>query len=131
MMKKIAGVVLAMAILVCFEGTVIRAMEVTPRYVSSSNATVTLSFNDNTAICMLTVSGKSGTSKITGTLKLYDVTAGATAKKWTISKNGSIYSGSKTAVVTSGHKYRLKFTGKVYDAAGVAENVTAKVVKTN
>lgn len=130
-MKKIVGVLLAVTLLVCFEGTDIQATGVAPRYVNTSACTVRLSYNNNVVKCTLTVTGKSGTSSISGKLKLYDVTDKKTIKNWTISKTGSLYTGSKSATVTAGHKYRLRFTGEVYDKNNVAESVSATVTKKN
>ena len=130
-MKKIIGLMLVFAMVIGFESTVVHASEVALCYVNSSNCTVTLKFSSNTANCSLYVKGKSGTSSISGTLKLYDVTASKTVKTWTISKTGSLYTGSKSKAVTAGHKYRLSFSGKVYDKYNVAESVSAKVTKKN
>lgn len=130
-MKKIIGLMLVFAMLLGFESMAVRASEVSLCYVNTSACTVRLSYDNNVAKCTLTVTGKSGTSSISGKLKLYDVTASKTVKTWTISKSGSLYSGSKTTTVTAGHKYRLSFSGKVYDKNSIAESVSAKVTKTN
>lgn len=129
--KKIAGLMLVFAMLIGFNNMTVRASEVSLYYVNASNCTVSLKFSSNTAACSLYIKGKSGTSSISGKLKLYDVTTGKTVKNWTISKTGSLYSGSKSKAVTAGHKYRLSFTGKVYDKNNVAESVSAKVTKKN
>lgn len=85
-----------------------------PMYVQSNRCFVALSFRGTTANCILTVTGKKGSSKISGLLMLYDSTTGKTVKNWTISKNGPVYSGSKTATAKKGHLYKLSFSGKVY-----------------
>lgn len=120
-MKKIIGVIVMCVMLVGFESTAVHASEVSLYYVNASSCMVRLSYNNNTAKCTVSVTGKSGTSSISGTLELYDVTDGKSIKKWTISKTGSLYSSSKSKKVTVGHKYRLKFTGNVYDKNNVAE----------
>lgn len=130
-MKKIIGLMLMFAMLVGFECTVVRASEASLYYVNTSNCIVRLSYDNNTAKCTLSVTGKSGTSRISGTLELYDLTDGKSVKKWTISKIDSLYSGSKSKKVTAGHRYRLKFTGKVYNKNNVAESVSASVTKKN
>lgn len=129
--KIIMGLMLVFTVLVGVESTAVHASEVSLYYVNASSCMVRLSYNNNTAKCTVSVTGKSGTSSISGTLALYDVTDGKSVKKWTISKNGSLYSSSKSKKVTVGHKYRLKFTGNVYDKNNVAESVTASVTKKN
>lgn len=119
--KKIIWVIMVCVILVGCESAAVCASEVSLYYVNSSSCMVRLSYNNNTAKCTVSVTGKSGTSSISGTLELYDVTDRKSVKKWTISKNGSLYSSSKSKKVTVGHKYRLKFTGNIYDKNNVAE----------
>lgn len=100
--------------------------------VQSSNCYAKLYFKRNTANCTLTVTGKRGTSSISGTLKLYDSTTGKTVQTWSISKTGSAYSGTKTATVKKGHSYKLSFSGKVYGKnAKYGESVSASTSKRN
>ncbi len=96
-----------------------------------SSQKLSLDFSDNQARCTVMIAGKAGTRKITGTLKLYDETEAGTVNIWTASKEGSIYNVMKTAAVKSGHRYRLSFSGSVYDADNKEEKVSISTVKTN
>lgn len=109
----------------------VEASDCMPMYLNTSKCYVLLSFNNNKATCVLAITGKEDTVSISGKLKLYDVTSRKAVKTWSVSKSGASYSGNKTAVVKSGHVYRLKFTGNVFDSAGQAESISAKVKKTN
>jgi len=104
-------------------GVTAQASEINMRYVSTNKVFMELSFENNQASCAVSVFGKSGTEKITGTVKLYDDTSRKTVKSWSVSKEGSIASSSKTVSVTSGHSYTLSFSGYVYDEDGDAEYV--------
>ena len=100
--------------------------------VQGSSCYTKLYFNRNIANCTLSVTGKKGTSSISGTLKLYDSTTGKTVQSWSISKSGSVYSGTKTATVKKGHSYQLSFSGKVYGKyAKYGESVSASTSKKN
>ncbi len=124
--------ILVVLFMVCMVQSVsIKAADCMPMYVSTSTCSVMLTFNSNTAKCSAIVTGRDGTTSISGTLKLYDVTESKTVKKWSVSKLGAFCSASKTATVKSGHTYRLKFTGKVLDRNGNSESITKKVKKTN
>lgn len=123
---------LAVLLLVCaFHSTTVNAEDCMPMYVTASTCKISLVFNNNSATCILSVTGKNGTTSISGKLKLYDATDKKTVKLWTISKLGVSYSGSKTAAVKPGHTYKLRFTGKVFDAGGTGESISAKVKKVN
>ena len=74
--KKIIWVLMVCVILVGVESTAVHASEVSLYYVNASSCMVRLSYNNNTAKCTVSVTGKSGTSSISGTLELYDVTDG-------------------------------------------------------
>ena len=131
MKRKIAGLLVAF-LRVCMAWCVpVKAADYMPMYLETSTCSVSLTFNNNTATCMLRVTGKNGATSISGKLKLYDVTTSQSVKTWSISKSGSTYTGSKAAAVQPGHTYRLKFTGKVVDASGNSESITKKVKKAN
>lgn len=101
-------------------------------YIQSNRCRVNLRFSGTKANCTLTVTGKKGTTKISGTLKLYDSTSLKTVKSWSISKIGSAYSGTKTATVKKGHRYKLSFSGKVYaDDSKYGESVSSSTSKKN
>lgn len=116
---------LAISLLVCvLSGISARAADISPMYLETNNCTVNLSISNNSATCFVYVKGKDGTSSISGKIKLYDVTAGKSVKTWSIYQASSSYQGSKTAAVKSGHKYKLTFTGKVYDSKGKSESLS-------
>ncbi len=132
--KKWICLMLLGTMLCCVQPNPAQAKEdtVSPMYVQSNRCFVTLSFRETNANCTLTVTGKKGSSKISGLLMLYDSTTGKTVKNWTISKNGSVYSGSKTATAKKGHLYKLSFSGKVYGRNSKnGESVSSSTSKKN
>lgn len=131
-LRRIRAGILAMFLLICvFHNTTVNAADCIPMYLNMSKCSVILSCSNNTATCAVHIMGKDGTTSISGKLKLYDATDKKTVKLWTISKLGASYSGSKTAAVKPGHTYKLRFTGKVFDAGGTGESISAKVKKVN
>lgn len=90
-----------------------------------------LSFKQNKATCTTNVLGKSGTTHITGEIELYDETKGTMVDTWEVDCEKSVYYGSETASVKSGHTYTLTFTGTVYDSGGVGETISGTVTKKN
>lgn len=131
-LKRVMSGLLVMILLVCTAQCMkVRASDCMPMYLNISKCNVSLSFNNNKATCTVIISGKKDTANISGKLKLYDVTSSRIVKTWSVSKSGTLYSGSRTADVKSGHIYRLKFTGKVSDSKGNSESISAKVKKTN
>lgn len=129
--RKIAGIVMLVLILCYCQSVSAKIADIMPQYVQTSSCSVSISINGVTANCLLNIQGKDGTTKISGTLKLYDVTDKKSVKSWSISKRGSYYSGLKTASVKSGHKYKLSFSGKVYDSKENGESVSATKTKQN
>lgn len=129
--RKIVGIVLTTFLCFCLQSISVKATEIMPLYENTSSCVSTLSFSGRSATCRITIAGKSGTTRISGTLKLRDKTARKTVKKWTISKNGAFCNESKTATVQSGHKYKLLFTGTIYNSNGNGEDVSASVTKSN
>lgn len=129
--RKFVGMLLVTMAICCFQSVPTKAAIISPLYVATSRCIVRLSFNDKSATCTSMVTGKQGTTSISGTLKLYDETAKKSVKSWTISKTGSSYTGSKTATVKAGHKYKLSFSGKAYDKNGKSESVSASTTKKN
>lgn len=126
--RKATGVLLAGAMLLCMQpnlahaqtnpeyaGEIQMQMEsISPMYVQGNRCWTYLNFSGTTANCQVVIQGKSGTTKISGLLKLYDNTAGKQVASWTVSESRSYYSGTKTATVKKGHSYKLSFSGKVY-----------------
>lgn len=102
-----------------------------PCYESGKTVSAVMVFSDNKASCSVTVIGESDTSKITGTIKLYDETSKKTVKTWSVNCEGAVYSTNKSADVTANHKYTLSFSGKVYDANGNAESISTSTTKKN
>lgn len=127
---KAAGVLLAAVMVCCMQPNLAYAENnpeyvgeiqmqkqeesVSPMYVQCSVCRSALSFSGTTASCRISITGKSGTTKISGLIKLYDNTAGAQVDSWTVSTSNSYYCGTKTATVKKGHSYTLSFSGKVY-----------------
>lgn len=93
--------------------------------------TLTFWFKDNQANCNVVVRGKSGTIKISGTIKLYDETAEKNVQSWTDTKNGRLFSLSGVTSVKSGHTYKLSFSGTVYGANGEEEKINVSTTKSN
>lgn len=122
-----SGAVLLLAVFVCCGITRItaHASGIQPYWDNARTVEAQLSISSSTAKSSLTIDGKPGTSKITGTLKLVDNTAGTTVDEWPISVNGASYSETKRTTVTAGHKFTLSFSGYVYDANGRGEKVSA------
>ncbi len=106
-----------LAIALCYvQPSIVQAKEsmISLMYAQSNRCLTNLGFSGTTANCTLTVSGKKGTSSISGLLKLYDITSKKTVSSWSISTTGSVYRGTKTSTVKKGHSYKLSFSGKVY-----------------
>lgn len=82
-MKKVRRRVkgfLAVSLLVCvIFGISVKAAGISPMLLENNQCTLYLSISNNSAACSVYVKGKSGTSSISGKLKLYDVTAGRAA----------------------------------------------------
>lgn len=134
MHKKKVGILATLAVILvyCLLSFVpVKAADYSIMYVKTSSCSTYLTLQGSVATCTTIITGKKGTTSISGTLKLYDVTAKKSVKSWTISKTGSMYSGSKTATIKSGHKYKLSFSGKVYNKNGSSETVSSSVTKKN
>ncbi|MCI8736446.1 MAG: hypothetical protein HFI11_05605 [Lachnospiraceae bacterium] len=119
--------ILLLAFFVCFgiAKVSVQVAGIQPYWDNADTVTVNLTVSGSTARSSLTVKGKAGTSKITGTLKLVDNTAGTNVGVWAISVNGANCSETKSSSVTAGHKFTLSFSGYVYDANGRGEYVSA------
>lgn len=122
-----SGVILLLAVLMCCgtAGVSVHAAGVQPYWDNADRVETYLLVSGSTAKSELIVKGKAGTSRITGTLKLVDTTAGTTVDEWAISVNGENCSVVKRSTVTAGHKFTLSFSGYVYDANGRGEYVSA------
>lgn len=102
-----------------------------PRYVDTSRVSVLLQFSNNTAQCGVKIIAKSGTSKITGTIRLHDDTTNMYVGTWNVDKVGTSYIGSQSVSVKSGHQYTLSFAGNAYNANGVGERIAGSTTKVN
>lgn len=133
-LRKISVILLFVFVLVLENTCVTSAQVCSEISVLSESITekhLTFWIDNNRAECNIVIMGKSGTSKITGTLRLYDETAKQNIQSWNDMKYGRLFSLSKTASVTSGHKYTLSFSGNVYNASNVAEKIHVSTTKSN
>lgn len=146
LLGKTAGVLMAVAVMCGMQPSPAQAEDslgyaeememqmesISPMYVQSNRCQVRLGFSGTTANCRIFIRGKSGTTKISGLLKLYDNTAGRQVTSWTVSESSSCYSGTKTATAKKGHSYTLSFSGKVYGKKSPSgESVSSSASKRN
>lgn len=93
------------------------AVDISPMYVNTADINVSLSFSGTTANCSTTITGLSGTTKISASMTLERKNTNGTytlMKSWPAeSVNSSMLSTSKTYSVTSGYTYRLSVNGSV------------------
>ena len=124
---KKSSIILLLAVFVCFgiTGVSAQAAGIQPYWDNADKVSADLVVSGGTATSTLKIVGKSGTSKITGTLKLVDDTTGTTVDKWSVSVNKATCTEVKSSTVTAGHKFTLSFSGYVYDANGRGEYVSA------
>jgi hypothetical protein len=96
-------------------------------WTNTTLVSVNLSFDDGKGICGAYVLGKSGTTKITGTVVLARKNANGSltpVKTWSgLSTTGDLLLFDGTYYVTTGHTYRLTITATVY-RDGVGETVS-------
>lgn len=87
-------------------------------WTNTTLVSVNLSFDDSRGTCGAYVLGKSGTSKITGTVVLSRRNADGTltsVKTWSgLSSTGDLLLFDSTYYVTTGYTYRLTITATVY-----------------
>lgn len=129
--NRITGFLAAILLVCAVFGTSVSASDISLMYEDSNQCSINLLFSNNMATCSVYVAGKNGTSSISGKLKLYDVTAKKSVKTWPVYKLAASYRGSKTTAVKTGHKYKLTFTGKVYNTKRKSESISRTVTKTN
>lgn len=124
---KKSSAILLLAVLICcgIAKVSVQAAGIQPYWDNADKVSAELTVSDTSATSTLRIVGKSGTSKITGTLKLVDNTTGTTVGKWDISVNKATCTEVKRSTVTAGHKFTLSFGGYVYDANGRGEYVSA------
>lgn len=123
--------ILLLAILMCcgIAKVSVQAAGIQPYWDNADKVLAELTVSGTSATSTLRIVGKTGTSKITGTLKLVDNTTGTKVDEWVISVNGASCSERKRSTVTAGHKFTLSFSGYVYDANGRGEYVSASASK--
>lgn len=121
------SVMLLMAALICFgiAKMAVQAAKIQPYWNNAGTVRTYLTVSGSAARSELRIIGVNGVSKITGTLKLVDNTAGTNVGEWSISVKGASCYESKSSTVTAGHKFTLSFSGYVYDANGRGEYVSA------
>lgn len=90
-----------------------------------------LSINGSAANCSIVFRPNESSSKMSGTLTLYDVSGSKAISTWSVSLQGNTRSISKTANVERGHKYRLTFSGKVTTKNGASEYVSCSTERQN
>ncbi|MCM1090716.1 MAG: hypothetical protein NC092_04375 [Butyrivibrio sp.] len=131
-MKRFLMAIVCALCLSCGIGVIsAQAAEIMPLYEETAKVYILLSLKQNKATCTTNVLGKSGTTRITGIVELYDETTGTTVDTWEIDCKKSVYYGSETADVKSKHTYTLTFTGTVYGSDGVGEPISDSVTKKN
>lgn len=101
--------------------------ETQPRYSYTSFITAYVAENsDGDADCTVTVHGKSSATKISGYMYLEQYKNGQWVQYdyWYDSVSDSTMYMSETRAVTSGYKYRVRFSGTVYSGSN-SESVSA------
>jgi len=133
-MKKVFAMLLSASVFMLSNTCTVPAQTNSEISVLSDNVTertLTLWFKENHANCNIVVRGKTGTSKITGTMKLYDETVKQNVQLWTDTKSGRLFTLNGTASAKSGHTYKLSFSGTVYGANGAEETINVSTTKSN
>lgn len=118
--KMMAAVIVVAMIVQCIHVNA----DIAKASVSTSSASLSLSIKGGTATCNAKVLGKTGTTKIDGTIKLQKVTSSSTKtiKSWSVSTKSRILNSQKTYSVSKG-KYKVVFSFKVYKG-GTSESFT-------
>lgn len=128
-MKKMVAILLAL-VLVLSLGATVYASELEPEinedpieeYTSIRTITADLTRSGSTATCYLAVTQKIDLDSVTGTLKLLN-SSGTTisTKSGTFTKQGPIYTLSKSFTLPSNGTYKVKFTIKTYKSGSLKE----------
>lgn len=131
-MKKIVALLLTL-VLVLSLGIAVYADELEPEinedpieeYTSIRTITADLTRSGSTATCYLAVTQKIDLDSITGTLKLLN-SSGSTVstKSGAFTKQGSIFTLSKSFTLPSNGTYKVKFTIKTYKNGTLKESIT-------
>lgn len=105
---------------------------ITPCWTNTESIHLDLGFSGTRADCSAMVIGKTGTSRITATVKLQRKNTNGTytnVKTWAgLSANGSTLTFNDSYNVTCGYTYRLMINATVYKG-GSGENVSKSVEK--
>ncbi len=122
MKQKITALTLALALIFSLS---MSALAATPRWVNTDSCKVQLSFSGSTANCNVTITGKPGTSKITGTVTLKK-SDGTSVKSWIKTVNDEQFSAFETALNCAPGDYVLTVSATVYNKNGVGEMVSGE-----
>ena len=99
-------------------------------YIHTRDIRVAMSFNGNIANCATIFMPVYNSTKISGTLTLYDLTSNRAVGTWSVVKTG-ICNEVRTSIVEKGHKYRLSFSGTVTDKNNSSEKISCQTIKQN
>lgn len=102
-----------------------------PMWDNTKTVQTVLSFSDGQALCSTRIVGKSGASRIKGTLTLKDETTGKEVNSWSFDVSKSSYYTIQYEDATPGHTYNLSVSAYVYNSEGTPEHVTGSVTKDN
>lgn len=120
-----------MAVLICNLPSVAHASGISPLWDNTDMVETAISFKNNVAACSVYISGKPGTSRITGSMTLMDTTLNTRAGFWTFNTSNRFYDAEEYCNVVKGHSYKLSVLAYVYNAEGVKESVTGSISDTN
>lgn len=131
MKKRALSIFLVLAISITLVSSVFAAM---PRWTNTQDCDVTLTFNGSTAGCTVDVTGKTGTSKIVGTVELQVKNSSGRYVRsaiWpTKTVNGTDFTFSEYAYNRTAGDYRLIVNATVYNSKGVGEDVYGEATRT-
>lgn len=128
--KCISAFVLA-AVLICSLPVASQAADILPLWDNTNMLQIALSFSDDVATCSAYISGKSDTSRITGSLQLWDVTTNTKVETWHTENKDTYLHMSEKADVTPGHTYKLTLIAYVYNKQGSSEYLKDTTTKKN
>lgn len=129
--KRYLAAFVLLAILICSLPSVSHASGISPLWDNTDLVQTAISFKNNVAACSVYISGKPGTSRITGSMTLMDTTLNTRAGFWTFDTTNRIYDTEEYCNVVKGHSYRLSVAAYVYNSEGVKESVTGSISDKN
>ena len=136
MKKSIIAVIFCFMMLICVPASVCNAKEnvnteIHLDYIYTRGISAALYCNGNSASCGLLFSPVESTSKLNGTLTLYDISANRAVATWSVVMSNGVRSVSKNATISKGHRYRLSFSGQVTTKGGASEHISCSTEKQN